>query len=94
MDIKPGYKTTEFWISLAANVVALLVIMGIVTPESQADLVEATSRIVEGVFAVITSVTAIIAYIRSRTKVKNEVVAYKRDLAYRRDLLKTQTETA
>ena len=31
--MKPGYKTTEFWVTLIAKVVSLLVILGVFTPE-------------------------------------------------------------
>jgi hypothetical protein len=36
--VRPGWKTTEFWLSTAATVVSALLALGIVTPSSAAEI--------------------------------------------------------
>lgn len=33
---KPGYKTTEFWMTIAANIVGILILTGVFTPVAAA----------------------------------------------------------
>lgn len=61
--MSPGYMTTEFLAMLAAQVVALLVLFGVV-PESDAPAIN------KNVAALIASAGSIVAYIASRTMVK------------------------
>ncbi len=61
--MKPGYKTTEFWLSLLATVMGFLLASGVLDgmdPESW------VMRIVGGVIAVLAS----LGYTASRGKVK------------------------
>jgi hypothetical protein len=37
METKPGWRTTEFWLTLAATTVGLLYASGLIAPESGAD---------------------------------------------------------
>jgi hypothetical protein len=37
METKPGWQTTEFWLSLAATAVGLLFASGVLAPESGAE---------------------------------------------------------
>ena len=63
MDTKPGYKTTEFWLSLLATLLGFLLASGAM------DQVAADSwiaRIVGGLVAVLAS----LGYTASRAKVK------------------------
>jgi len=60
--MKPGYKTTEFWLSAAATIVGLVVTSGVL-PE-QPDNVWV--RLVGGVVAVL----AALGYTAARAKVK------------------------
>ena len=60
MDVKPGYKTTEFWLAAIAEIVGLLVMSGAIV---QGGLV---GRIVGGVVAVLSA----LGYNASRAKVK------------------------
>lgn len=59
---RPGWKTTEFWMTLGALILSLLLGSGILTPESA----DVAATIVGGVVAVAAS----IGYISSRTVIK------------------------
>lgn len=85
MNVKKGFHTSEFWISLFASILAVVVVTGHITPEAQSELVEMTTRIVEGVFAVITGVTSIVTYVRSRVLVKKAHVEYRIEVERRRN---------
>ena len=37
METKPGWRTTEFWLTVAATAVGLLYASGVIAPESGAD---------------------------------------------------------
>lgn len=65
---KPGYKTTEFYVAIIANVVGILVILGYLTPQQADDFVKAVSSVIAGV--VIIASTGI--YIWGRVKLKQK----------------------
>lgn len=64
---KPGWKTTEFWGSLGAELFGALTVLGITTPEVQSSIVEAIGMITGGIIMVIPA----IGYIFGRSKVKS-----------------------
>lgn len=49
---KPGLYTTEFWLAIVANVIALLVLFRLIPVESQQAAVEAATHIIIGVNSV------------------------------------------
>ena len=59
--VKPGYKTTEFWLSAAATVVGLAIASGIVP----------TSGTWPQIVGLVTGVLGALGYTVSRTAVKN-----------------------
>ena len=59
--VKPGYKTTEFWLTLGATVVGLAIASGVV-PET---------GMWPKIVALVVSVFAAMGYTVSRTNVKN-----------------------
>lgn len=64
--IKPGFKTSEFCITLVAQVISLMALLGVV-PSDQVD------GLVKMVVAAITgfmSIVALVSYIVSRTQIK------------------------
>ncbi len=61
-EIKPGPQTTEFWMTLAANVVGVLALTGIITP----DEIEPWSQVGGGLLVSI--VTLVYTYGRSNVK--------------------------
>ena len=69
--MKPGWKTTEFWKSLATQVVGVLVIMSVVGSEDSDTLIASVKLVVEGVFAAVAIVLPLLGYMKSRTLVKS-----------------------
>jgi hypothetical protein len=65
---KPGYKTTEFWTALASQIVGLLILMGVVTAESGAELTNALYAVIGGTAMVVPAV----GYIVGRAWLKRE----------------------
>lgn len=63
MDPKPGYKTTEFWLSSLAIIVGLLMSSGILSGVAEDSI---TMKIIGGVVAGLTA----LGYQSSRTKAK------------------------
>lgn len=64
--MKPGWKTTEFWLTLAVGIPSFLVAAGIIQSEHRETLTDAITKVVSGIFGAWT----IIAYIKSRAEVK------------------------
>lgn len=60
--VRPGYKTTEFWLTLAADVCGVLMISGVLTDGSM------WGKIVGGAITVL----ATLGYQASRSKAKAE----------------------
>jgi hypothetical protein len=58
--MSPGYKTTEFWLTLLTTLMSALVATGLIGPDTQAAKVAAT----------VTMVLASIGYTASRATVK------------------------
>ena len=74
MQIKSGVATSEFWLTLLASGVSLLVISGVIPTQDGADILSLSKDIVSGVVAGV----AIFSYIKSRTKVKEELLNVER----------------
>jgi hypothetical protein len=51
--MKEGWKTTEFWMALVGQVLALCMLTGVVTPDQGQVLGDASGQIIGGVMAVI-----------------------------------------
>ena len=69
MDIKSGFKTTEFWVSLATGIFGILVTLGVFTPEQANDII---TSIGTGAGGIITAVSAF-GYAISRGMAKKDV---------------------
>ena len=73
MAVKPGYLTTEFWVSVFSALMGFLVLSGVVPGLDHASgdaLVDAVAAIVEAVVSIVAIVGPLLGYIRSRTDVK------------------------
>ena len=64
--MKPGYKTTEFWTSLAAGLLGVATTLGLFTPDQAGDLVKA----VEAIAGAVLTAAPIIGYALSRGSAK------------------------
>ena len=61
MNTKPGFKTSEFWLAAAAQIVGLVIASGIVAPESSW----------ERIAGLVTMALATLGYSASRSQVKS-----------------------
>lgn len=68
--MKPGVKTTEFWLTLVAAVLGVLVAGGFLTPEESAQAQSVVEALIEQLAGVVIAVGPIVAYIRARAEVK------------------------
>lgn len=67
---KPGYKTTEAWVSVVSSVLLILVSYGLLT-QGQAD---SLLELVAPALPLILSVVPVVVYVAERTGLKKEVV--------------------
>jgi len=65
VDTKPGYKTTEFWLSLLATLLGFLLASGVMDAVPEESWI---AKLVGGLVAVL----ATLGYSASRAKVKSE----------------------
>lgn len=78
--MKPGWKTSEFWITLVTTVVALLVMLQVLS-QAEADSLRAQLvQLVQVIGGLYLAVQPLIEYIRARTELKSDM--------FRADLLK------
>lgn len=69
--IKPGYRTSEFWLTVVSFVFSGLYLVGLLDDHSQKeDLIAETSRGVEAAILVLGQLTVLFRYIKGRTEVK------------------------
>lgn len=69
--IKPGWKTSEFWVTAVSFVFSGLYLVGLLNDNNQKeDLISESSRGVEAVILIIGQLTVLFKYIKGRTEVK------------------------
>jgi len=68
--MKPGYKTSEFWISISGQILAVLVLIGLLAPGDQETLGVSIAKSVEAIGVIIANAAVVIHYIKSRTIIK------------------------
>ncbi len=59
-QVKPGFLTSEFWLTVGTTVSGLLVTFGYLTPEMADDFIQAVVSVVGGVLTVAATVTYIV----------------------------------
>lgn len=69
-EMKPGWKTTEFWIALAGQLLGLLAVLGVVNSEAQAALSDALTKAITAAGVVLANVLVVWKYISARASVK------------------------
>lgn len=73
--IKPGFKTSEFWIAVSSQIVGLLIMSGHVTPEDGVALNNNFNTAIDAIINFITAMYMLyttIEYIRGRSKLKQQ----------------------
>lgn len=54
-DPKPGYKTTEFWVTAVAQVIGILALFGVIEPAKANILSDALVQVVGGLMAALSA---------------------------------------
>lgn len=68
--MKPGWKTTEFWIAGITQVLGFLTVLGVITSKDRENLQDALVNMVGAVAALIVNGAVVNQYIRSRLTLK------------------------
>lgn len=69
--IKPGYKTSEFWLTVVSFIFSGLYLIGLLDDHSQKeDLIAETSRGVEAFILIAGQLAVLFRYIKGRTEIK------------------------
>lgn len=66
VEVKPGWKTTEFWVQVAAQIIAFMVAIGVLA----SDKADAVMKVIGAVVAVIASIGGAVSYGINRTNLK------------------------
>ena len=72
--LKPGYATTEFWVTVASQLVAVLALVGLVSFGDVAGIQDATSKAIVGAAAVLANALVVVRYVRGRMDLKADQV--------------------
>ncbi len=70
MPIKPGYKTTELYVTVGNTIIMILIAFQIVNQEQANEVSSAWVQLVGAIFAIIGAAAPVIAYVNGRAKVK------------------------
>jgi len=70
MEITPGKKSTEFYLTLFAQLVAIAVLFGVMTAEQAESVAAAVESTARAVTALVISLVPMWQYIKSRTAIK------------------------
>lgn len=70
MNIKPGWQTTEFWMTIVSSIVGMLTLFGVVAKEEADSIVVLVQSLVTASIGLALAVAPIVAYIKSRAEIK------------------------
>lgn len=70
MNIKPGWQTSEFWMTVTSSIVGMLALFGVVTKEEADSIVVLVQSLVTALIGLALAVAPIVAYIKSRAEIK------------------------
>jgi hypothetical protein len=68
--VKPGYLTTEFGLTVLAQLLGLAVIFGVITADEATNVTVATAQLIAAATVFVSTVYPIIVYIKGRIAVK------------------------
>ena len=69
-SLKPGWKTTEFWSTLLAQVFAILALLGLVNGKEAATLQESANQVVAALVLFLTNAGVVVYYVNTRFHLK------------------------
>lgn len=70
MDPKPGWQTTEFWLTAFSSILTLVAIIWGVTPGDKENLYRYGQDIIMAFGVIVSNTLLVIEYIRNRSQVK------------------------
>ena len=70
MSPKPGYATTEFWLTLISQLIPILVLTGLLTPDDATGVQSGLETAVTTGFAFGQAIITLVTYVWGRVKVK------------------------
>lgn len=68
--VKPGIKTSEFWLALVASLVGFGALFGVFTQAEAESLVAILEKLIAAAMALAVAIVPIVEYIKGRAKVK------------------------
>lgn len=68
--MKPGWQTSEFWLTSAVTIIGFGVSIGVLSAGDAATITDAVTKSITSVATIAAAVTTILSYINSRTKQK------------------------
>ncbi len=68
--MKPGYKTSEFWLTLATAAIGLVAVLWGLSPAEQADIVRHVEGAIVAVGGLVANAYAVWKYVEARTALK------------------------
>jgi hypothetical protein len=72
---KPGFQTTEFWATLASQLLALLALAGLIGAGDLAPLQDAVGKCVAAAAVFATNAWVVVRYVQRRTHLKQSAAA-------------------
>lgn len=81
MEIKPGWKTTEWWATVIVQLISALTLFGVINASEGATLEASLKQGLLGVSALLASVWSVVELIKGRVQIKSEAAQTERVLA-------------
>jgi hypothetical protein len=68
--MKAGYQTTEFWLTLTSQLLGLLTLFHVISPQDSGTLTTAVANGITAIFTIVACARVVLGYIESRTNLK------------------------
>jgi hypothetical protein len=73
--MKPGWQSSEFWIALVGQALAVLALTGAINVGDKDKIETALANAVTAVFTILSSAAVVVRYIKSRSELKSQALA-------------------
>ena len=68
--MKAGYQTTEFWLTLTSQLLGLLTLFHVISPQDSGTLTTTIAHGITAIFTIVACARVVLGYIESRTNLK------------------------
>jgi hypothetical protein len=85
--MKKFWETSEFWVSMATSIGGMLVMTGAITADQADQIKNAVQQIIGGILGLV----PVIAYVKTRTDLKRDIVANMPSAGWQRDAVTGDT---